>query len=112
MGSIGEMAVVGEPLGWMVGTEARRVETEDANDARLESFRLREIPERFLPCRPVSMHFERRKRGLGIGCATMCGHVTNWVSDRGCQITNTDGDSLCERILPGGGGGVDALITN
>ena len=29
----------------MVGTEARRVETEDANDGRLEP---REIPERFL----------------------------------------------------------------
>ena len=27
----------------MVGTEARRVETEDANDVRLEPFRLREI---------------------------------------------------------------------
>lgn len=53
------MAAVGEPLAWMVGTEARRVETEDANDARLESFRLREIPERFLSCRGISICFER-----------------------------------------------------
>lgn len=32
----------------MAGTEALRVETEEANDARRESFRPRVIPERFL----------------------------------------------------------------
>jgi len=53
-----------------VGTEARRVETEDANDARLESFRLREIPERLLSRRQVSMHFEHGKEKLGLGCPT------------------------------------------
>ena len=41
----------------MAGTEARRVETEDANDARLDS-RLREIPERFLSGRQIGV--ERR----------------------------------------------------
>jgi len=66
VGSNGEMAVVEELLRWTVGTEARRVETEDANDARLESFRLREIPERFLSRRQVSMHFERGKEKLGM----------------------------------------------
>jgi len=38
----------------MVGTEARRVETEEANDARLESFRPIATPERFLSRRSIS----------------------------------------------------------
>ena len=70
------MAVVGEPLTWMVGTEDRRVETEDANDARLESFRLREIPERFLSCCGISIRLVRRigrgvlqHRCTKVGCA-------------------------------------------
>lgn len=67
----GEMAMVGEPWRWMVGTEARRVETEDANDARLESFRLRDIPERFLSRPAISIRLERGKEELGMGCATI-----------------------------------------
>lgn len=66
----GEMIVVGEPLRWMVGTEALRVETEEANDARLESFLLRDIPERFLSCRPISIRFERGREEPGTGCGT------------------------------------------
>lgn len=49
-----EMARVGEPWRRTVGMEALRVETEEASDGRLESFRLREIPERFLSRRPIS----------------------------------------------------------
>jgi len=49
----------------MVGTEARRVETEEASDGRLESFRLRDIPERFLSRRPISTRFEREREELG-----------------------------------------------
>ena len=37
-----------------MGTEALRVETEEASDARLESFRPREMPERFLSREPIS----------------------------------------------------------
>lgn len=62
----------------MVGTEARRVETEEANDARLESLRPREMPERFLSRRPISTSMQRskqqhkyghRKEGIGMGRA-------------------------------------------
>jgi hypothetical protein len=57
-----------------VGTEARRVETEEASDARLESFRPREIPERFLSRRPISMRFEREQaRNWGWGRGTQLG---------------------------------------
>ena len=63
----------------MVGTEARRVEAEDANDGRLESFRLREIPERFLSRRPISIRFKRGREELGMGSATTWTHE-NWVS--------------------------------
>jgi hypothetical protein len=55
--SDGEEVVVGEFLRWMMGTEARRVETEEANDARLES---REMPERFLSHQPISTRCSRR----------------------------------------------------
>lgn len=48
-----------------MGTEARRVETEEASDGRLESFRLREIPERFLSRRPISARLNVRERNWG-----------------------------------------------
>jgi len=38
-----------------VGTEARRVEAEEANDARLESLRPVGTPGRFLPQRQISI---------------------------------------------------------
>jgi len=60
-----------------VGTEARRVETEEANDARLESFRLREMPERFLRDRPISKEFER-----GEGVEEKIGCPTNYYGAR------------------------------
>jgi hypothetical protein len=43
----------------MVGTEALRVETEEAKEARLDSLRPREMLERFLPCQPVSIRLRR-----------------------------------------------------
>jgi len=52
-----EMGMVGEPRRWMVGTDARRVETEEANDELFESFRLRETVERFLSRRRISTRF-------------------------------------------------------
>lgn len=68
------MAVVGEPLRWMVGTEALRVETEEAKEARLDSLRPREMLERFLPCQPVSMHL---RRGLWPRKPGACSEVAN-----------------------------------
>jgi hypothetical protein len=69
--SNGAMAVVGDPLRWIVGTEALRVETEEATEGRLESLRLIEIVERFLSRRP-SKHSSRAVRvGIGIKGATM-----------------------------------------
>lgn len=71
MDSDGAMAVVGEPLRWIVGTEALRVETEEANEGRFESLRLMEIVDRFLSRRP-SKHSSRALRaGIGIEGATM-----------------------------------------
>lgn len=71
MDSDGAMAVVGEPLRWIVGTEALRVETEEANEGRFESLRLMEIVDRFLSRRP-SKHSPRALRaGIGIEGATM-----------------------------------------
>lgn len=103
----------------MVGTEARRVETEEANDARLESLRPREMPERFLSRRPISTSIQRskqqhnyghRKGGFGTGA----GRNAAQMSNRALQITNTGQDSLGERILSGRGSRLEenALISN
>ena len=50
----------------MVGTEARRVETEEANDELLETFRLGEILERSLSRRRISTRFWGEREGLGM----------------------------------------------
>ena len=73
-----EMARVGEPRGSTVRTEARRVETEEANDELLESFWLMEIPEEFLSRRQINDRFEREAGGLGMGYATTW-KDRNWV---------------------------------
>lgn len=47
----------------MVGTEALRVETDEANDGRLDSLRLREILERFLFVPTGQYAFQTSERG-------------------------------------------------